>query len=265
MNRSLWPEGVEVHQIDLVRDTQNTIDGILSRYVSTNVMGVVSGLSVTPSDTNQALLNISSGVGYSSNGQLVAVTTPQINISLADATLGAINYVLAIYTEVYTAPQAHEDLGTTLPTAAVGSYRIAVLTESQWNALPISDPNLNNNSRDRSVILAIVTGTGGLLAQGNIQSPPAYQDIKNVTQPTSLLTGVYVNGVYPTTPIGTGSLLYTHTIGGRTLAWKAPDDATYGSASANITKDTTITLTSSTSEYTITVTITFIDLSLIHI
>ena len=262
MNRSLWPEGVEVHQVDLVRETQDTINAIAVRYTSTSQMGVLAGLEVTPwvdplivaADGTQ--LHISNGAGYSSNGELVVVPVAQTGVVLANTTALAVNYVLAVYTEVYGNPQVHEDLGTTLPTSATGSYRIVVLTASQWNVLPVTDPNLNNNSRDRSVILAIVTATGGVLSPGNIQGPPAYPTIYYVSQPITI-SGVRVDGVSSTSQPGSGTLTY-NTVA-KTLQWAAPGD-TVGLASPPITTNGALTLLSANPTYTITVTITVLDL-----
>jgi hypothetical protein len=261
MNRSLWPEGVEVHQVDLVRETQNTIDAIAVRYTSTNTMGVMSGLGVSPSTDDPTLLHIANGSGYSPNGELVVVPElpqgqNQRNIPLADASAGAINVVLAVYTEVYGDPQAHEDLGTTLPTSATSSSRIVVLPVAQWNSLPVSDPNLNNNSRDRSVVLAIVTGSGGALSQSNIQSPVAYAPVYYVSQPTTL-TGVHVDSVSSNSHAGSGILTYL--TGPKTLQWSAPGD-TIGLASSPIAVDGTYTLYSNTLIYSITVTVTVLNL-----
>jgi hypothetical protein len=261
MNRSLWPEGVEIHQADLVRETQDTINSIAVRHASATTMGVLSGLSVSPASGNPNLLFISSGAGYAPNGELVVVTTDQNNISLADSTVDAVNYILAIYTEIYGDPQAHEDLGTTLPTSAVGSFRIAVLTSAQWSALPISDPNLNNNARDRSVLLAIVTGTGGALTQANIQTPTPYPTVLYISQPTSI-SGVRINSVSPGTQTGTGVLTYTIASGVRRLQWQAPNDYAGGTPSGNITTDTTLVLTSASSNpvYSIVVSVAQVDL-----
>ena len=257
MNRSLYPEGVEIHQVDLVRETQATIDAIATRYTSTNSMGVLTGLAVAPASIN-TLLSVTSGTGYSPNGELVVVPVSQTNIALANSAPGAVNYVLAVYTETYGSPQAHEDLGTTLATAATGSSRIVVLTAAQWSVLPVTDPNLNNNSRDRAVILAIVTGTGGVLTQNNIQSPIPYPPIYHVTQPTTI-SGVRIDGVSTNTQIGTGTLTYTIMAGVRRLQWTAPGDA-IGPASIDLTINQTLVLLSSNPIYTATVTVTFVDL-----
>jgi hypothetical protein len=257
MNRSLWPEGVEVHQIDLVRNTQDAIDAIAARYTSTNQMGIAAGLEIRPDDApNNDKLRVANGSGYTSSGELVIVSTVQTAIALADPTVGAINYILAVYTEVYGDPQAHEDLGTTLPTSAIGSYRIVVLTAAQWQSLSITDPNLNNNSRDRSVLLAIVTGSGGVLSQNNIQSPLDYPPVYYVTQPTTI-SGVYVNSVSTTSQSGTGTLTYLS--GPKTLQWAAPGDS-IGLPSGSITTNGTFTIYSSNASYAITVTVTVLDL-----
>lgn len=262
MNRSLWPEGCEVHQQDLARDTQDTIDAIASRYTSATFMGIAGGLEVTPA-VAAGKIQVSNGTGYSPNGEQIIVPVAQNNISLATYTATALNYVIAVYTEIYGDPRPHEDLGTTLPTSAVGSFRIAVLTASAWNALPVSDPNLNNNSRDRSVLLAIVTANGSSLnpiVQGDIQGPAAYSPVYFISQPATI-SGVRIAGVSVNTLAGSGTLTYTIAAGQRKLQWAAPGD-TAGPVSAVITANSTITLFSASAspQYTITVVVTFIDL-----
>lgn len=233
-----------------MRETQATMDAIAARYTSTNTPGVMHGLVVAPALGNPALLHIAAGAGYSPNGELVVVSAEQNNVALADSTPLVVNFVLAIYTEIYGDPQAHEDLGTTLPTSAIGSYRIAVLTQTQWNVLPNSDTNLNNNARDRAVILAIVTVNGGVL---NITGPLAYPTIHNVTQPTSI-SGVHIDAVSNNTSVGTGVLTYNILNNVRILQWTAPGD-TIGVASTNITSNRTIVLYSNNVAYSLVVTV----------
>ena len=262
MNRSLWPEGCEVHQIDLVRETQDTIDAIASRFTSNALMGIVDGLVVTPAGS-AGKLAISNGSGYTPNGEYILIPIAKNNISLADYTNGTLNYVIAVYAEVYGDPQAHEDLGTTLPTSATDSFRLVVLSATAWNALPVTDPNLNNNSRDRSLLLAIVTANGSSLnpiAQGDIQGPTVYSPVYYISQPTNI-SGVYINGISANTLPGIGTLTFTIVSTQYFLQWTAPNDV-IGAVSAAITADGTITLYSGSAspQYSITVTITFVDL-----
>lgn len=224
MNRSLYPDSVEVHQRHLENTELTKSEAIKSSVVRHGSCGVYSGLTVTP---NSTYVNISSGNGYAPNGELLILQSGLNNVALASYVLGAKNYIALVYDEVYSSPESHETDGTVRNTKATVSPRLAVLTESQWNALPLTDSVLLNNARDRALLLAIVTanGAGVSLTSDSIASPTTFDNVIQVSQPV-LITGVSATSVDPTTTVGTGTLLYT--VATKEIKWKAPGDLNYG-------------------------------------
>jgi microcystin-dependent protein len=223
MDRSLFPDGVEVHQIDLTRESSAKAAAILRRHTDICTTGIVSGLSITVgSDTTK--VKISPGVAYTPGGELINVSNILDNIPLADSAVSAINYICLVYTEVQSNPQPHEDLGVSLNTAVVGTYRVAVLTTAQYNALLPTDANLNNNALDRLVILGLVAaaGVGVAINPVSIQNAAAYATIITITQPVNA-TGVSVTAMDGGVPLGNGTLTFDPAA--VTLRWQAPGDS----------------------------------------
>jgi len=221
MDRSLYPEGVEVRQSDLKNTEDTRIFHILRRQTDSSNTGVVSGLLVTPNGPN---VDIAVGYGYSPSGELVEVENGVAGVELANSTAGVKNFVLAVYTETHDNPRPHETSGDSFPTRANRSVRIEVLSESQFNALPIEDTNLDNTSYNRSLVLAVVTaqGSGVNLVTSNIELSSAFGGGVTATVTGSAIPGVAIIRVDENTPAGVGTLSYTYSTG--ELEWVAPDD-----------------------------------------
>ena len=224
MDRSLFPEGVEVHQDDL----QNTEDSrsfhILRRHMDVSVTGVVSGLKVTPNAGNPAIVDVASGYGYSPNGEYVELPNNITAIPLADSTFGVLNLVCVVYTETNDKLESHETSGETLPTIANRGFRLRVFTQAQYDVLPQSDNNLTIDAIDRILIVAAIAaqGPGSALTIDDIELPKEFGSAINVVNLDSDVTGVGISSASPETPNGTGSLVWN--FGAGTLSWTAPGD-----------------------------------------
>jgi hypothetical protein len=251
MSRSLFPDGVEVTQADLVRESDARDTALLDRFTDLTQFGIASGLTVTVATTTTCV-KIAVGSAYAASGERVEVLMELDNNSLADYSNAALNYVTLVYTEVYGSPQAHESSGLTMNTAATDSYRVRVFTAAQYAALNLSDPNFSNDAADRTVLLAIVTakGAGVPLTAGDIQLPTTSSSVISVSQP--IISGVVIMSAAPVVPVGTGQIRYTAGVPG-TLEWAAPG-GTFGTP-VSIPTDGTYTLTSSAAAYSIQVSV----------
>lgn len=224
MDRSLYPDGVEVRQDNLTRTESTRQFHILQRHIDNTLPGVVSGLQVTPNVGNGSLIDISNGYGYTPNGELVELPSSVNGSSLASYIDGTENIVALIYTETNDNFKPHETSGETLPTSAARSYRLRIFTRAQFDALPTSDDNLSNDSIDRALIVAIIEaqGSGVAIPITAIQSSPIYSSAITIENTTNNITGVAIVAAESGTPSGTGSLSWNYNNG--TLTWIAPDD-----------------------------------------
>lgn len=240
MNRSLYPEGVEVHQDDLVNTENTKSNNILRRHIDNSLTGVVDGLAVTPNTGNPSLINVLSGSGYAPNGELIVVPTNINAIQLADSSLGIDNLIVAVYTETNDKLRAHETIGSNFPTRSNSSFRIRVFTQSQFDDLPETDNNLSNDSRDRSLILAVVTaqGSGVAITESNITSPPIFDSAITLEQVTANITGIELIQASPGTPNGNGTLQFTFS--NTTIVWIAPTDTSGDSVNIGTSGDFTL-------------------------
>lgn len=226
MDRSLYPEGVEVHQRHLANTESTKATALKNVLLDAISGGVASGLAVTINTPNTTRIDVAVGTGYAVNGEPLALSIAQLNVSLADYTLNALNYVLLMYDEVASWPESHKTDGTTRNTRAVVTPRLTVLTAAQYAALPATDAILTNNSADRALLLAIVTanGAGVPLSTGSVQGPTVFNSILQSSQPVAI-TGLSIISVDVATPIGIGTIAFTTS--GSLLKWKSPGD-TYG-------------------------------------
>lgn len=226
--KSLYPDGVEIHSIDLTRESAAKDAAILNRNVDTSIMGAVSGgFTVSPTYAANSTVTVSSpgggtlaSVGYAPSGERISLYGT-VTVSLVDIVLGHLNYVCIMYREARANPEPHETLAqvfntsSTPPTQLV-SNDIVVVTPADYanwpaTASPALDgyPDYTSNTKDRALIIAVVTGNGNTTVQlADIESYTSYAKILSASAPATI-TGVMMGHVDPTTPVGTGSLIYT--------------------------------------------------------
>jgi hypothetical protein len=247
MDRSLYPEGVEVRQADLQNTEDTRAFHILQRTIDNSSTGVVTGLLVTPTNTT---VNISAGYGYCPKGEFVELLSSITGIALADYTAGVKNYILLVYTETNSEARPHKSSGDSVPTQANRSYRLTVLTETAYNALPESDSNFDNDSLDRALVVAVVTaqGSGVDLIATNIELSSAFGGGTTAVI-SGNLPGVSIIRISDDTPSGTGTLDYVNATD--ELTWTAPGDTS--GVAQNVATGGVFALVSQPSEVTLTV------------
>lgn len=220
--RAIFPEGVEIHQRDLAFERDTRIFEHIQALLDEADVGVVDGYQVTVNGGDNTKIDVAAGTGYAPDGSYCVLAIPQSAVTLADSTLGTVNIVVAVYTETQSNPQPHET-GTSSPnTRANRSVRIRVYTLAQYNALPETDASLANDARDRALVLARITATGGGLSTSDIASPRSFSTINYASAPINV-TGVTITAVSAGTSEGTGTL--TFTLAGTLLSWQAPGEA----------------------------------------
>jgi hypothetical protein len=252
MDRSLWPDGVTVHQKDLQSDGLAKSNAILRRHLNTSIMGIVSGLTVSVG-TDTTKIKITAGSAYTPSGELISITSNIDNLPLTDYSASALNYILLVYTEVQSDPRAHENLGSTFNTYTTSTYRISILTATQYTALLPTDTNLNNDAIDRAVLIGIVqaSGVGVPISPTSIQNASELPTIITITQPTNI-TGAAIASLSSDLLAGTGTLTYIPS--GLAFTWQAPSDT--AGTPVVVSTDGEYTLESHTTGYSITILVT---------
>lgn len=238
--RSLFPEGVEVHQDDLVREHTALAAEILTRFLDSARSGVMSGLTVFVSGVAATTVGIVAGWGYAPNAERIDLPSTQTTVPLSDSSTGTVNYVFLVYTETESDAEAHESLGVTRTTSAARSYRVVVKTIAGYAAMLATSADLSLDAKDRALLVGVVTGAGiGVnLTQNNITNAPTYSSVLSIQQPTSI-TGISIVALDPlttTTQAATAAATapYTATLTytpgatpptSATLSYRAPGDA----------------------------------------
>jgi|GEM_PF-7090694 len=251
MQGSLYPDGCTVDRVALRRTEQTKAAEILRGRVDWTSRGLYVGGEVTVNTTSVPNLNIDvkQFAGFAPNGEFVDVPYDYYNLPLADYALGAVNLVVAVYTEVETQKQPHETRGVTYPTRADASRRLRIFSAAQYAALPSTDSNLANDARDRCLVLAKVTanGVGVAITSASIQSPTSFQNILYANPRTfTNLPGVEIIGVSPKSPVGNGTLTYNFVLGTYSLQWTTSNGA---GAVVNPTADGIYNITDGAGEY----------------
>lgn len=249
-NKSLFPEGVPVSSRHLRQESAYRSDEIKTVAAAGMDFGVASGLTVTVNGTNNQTVDVAAGYGWCPRGDRVSRASASLGLAITN-TLGTKNYVLLVYDELQSQPGSHESSGTTYNTRAVENARVVVMTEATYNALPQSSDDLSVNAKDRALLVAIVTGTGGALSSGNIQNATSYPTSLNAS--STGFAGVSILQIGQTVQTGTGAI--TLAVGPYTLAWRSPQDGAAGTP-VSITSTGNYTLTS-TGGSTILVSVTY--------
>lgn len=251
-NKSLFPESVEVHSRHLTFESDSRVADENQLRKDGTSRGVMSGLTVTVNAGDNTRIDIATGSGYAPNGEYLTLSVAQTAIQLASNVLGIQNYVMLMQDALQSSPEAHEADGSTRNTKSVNNARVVVLTAASYNALPNSDAVLSNNAKERALVVAIVTGTGGALTGNSIASPSVFRSVLQTNQPTNI-TGLKIIGIDSTTAVGTGTL--TFLTGPKTITWQAPGEGVAG-ATTTFTTSQVYTITSSGGK-TLQVNVTF--------
>jgi hypothetical protein len=244
-----------VHQQDLEFAESALIDNFLRRFVDSSTMGVAFGLTVQRNGINTSRVDIivdpseGKGWGFCPSGDFIEISTNQLNLQLSDYSDGATNKICAIYTEEnpigFTA--AHETSGVTRSTRSVRSYRIRVMTQTEFDALPAMEDDLSLDAQDRVMVIGNVLGNGltvgvpNALVTTEVTQQSPFERILTATAPSTLtITGVEILEVSSTTAIGTSQLRHQILLG-HFMRWHSPGDS-FPASSTAITGDGEYTL-----------------------
>lgn len=254
-DRSTFPDGVPVHDVDLQNESTQVSTQLRRRLMDHAQSGLVSGGVISLNGTTPSRIDVTSLVAYAPGGEMIEIGA-QTSLAMADYTLGAVNYVVAVYTESQGTPQAHQTDGTTRNTRATRSGRLVVMSQAQYSAMPATSTDLSVNAVDRAAPIGIVLANGftgatpNSLIAGDIIQDTAWSSFvyPNYPSPTTL-TGINIASIDQATVAGTGSLAFT--AAGTTVTWAAPGGT--AGAAVNIGAGGQFTLTSGTIARTITI------------
>lgn len=254
-DRSTFPDGVPVHDVDLQNESTQVSTQLRRRLMDHAQSGLVSGGVISLNGTTASRIDVTSLVAYAPGGEMIEIGA-QTSLAMADYTLGAVNYVVAVYTETQGTPQAHQTDGTTRNTRATRSGRLVVMSQAQYSAMPATSTDLSVNAVDRAAPIGIVLANGftgatpNSLIAGDIIQDTAWSSFvyPNYPSPTTL-TGINIASIDQATVAGTGSLAFT--AAGTTVTWAAPGGT--AGAAVNIGAGGQFTLTSGTIARTITI------------
>jgi len=211
MDRSKFPQGVEVQQAQLENVETQAAFHILQRFINMSRAGRISGeITVAASTTVNAAVDVAisgDARAYAPDGEMIQLSSGVAGLLVADATASTINYIAAVYRETDTDPQAHETDGTVKYTRVVRVADVKSYTVAQYDALPASDPDLSKDARDRIVILAQVTAQGPAAFVTDVIQQSSYESILTATLTTATpnVTGVQFDDIASTVPTGTAN------------------------------------------------------------
>lgn len=193
----------------------SAVESIEERFLGTALPGVEIGLTVIPGSDPNSKINIGPGTGFVPNGDRIYVGSVITNRAFAN-TVGVKYYVAFLYVEVEDSPLPERFNPVQHNTLVHDSYSLEVLTATQWAALTTSQ-------RAERLLVAIVTGTGGVITTANIQNAVLPGKGVYSSQPV-YITGVFITRIDQNTASGTGSLSFA--LGSPpTLTWTAPGDS----------------------------------------
>jgi hypothetical protein len=225
MQGSLYPDGVTVDRVALRRTELTKAAEILRDRKELTSGGILTGAPVVVNTSTSPNVNIDVPAfsGFTPNGEFIEVPDDILNQPLADYTGTTVNLVCAFYTERQIHRQPHESNGQTYPVHSEASYRFKIITQTAYNLLPLTDPNLANDAQDRCLVRAKVTANGSLvsLTAASIAMPVVFGNFRyTVPAAGTIIKGVEFRSVSSDTPLGNGTLTYTYTASPLTYAFK---------------------------------------------
>jgi len=138
--QDLWKESYEFIFEGIIKEFRETLLSVLEPSLQNNYGGILYGfdLQLDGSDpTKLEIVHTSTGTGalVTKAGQLIFSSTGLAGIELTDYSNGVINLVLAKHNEVEGYQQYNQVYNVWQNTRIYDSYKIDVLTESQYNVL----------------------------------------------------------------------------------------------------------------------------------
>lgn len=194
MDRSNYPDRMEVRSTDLAFTESSKIREILERTRAWTRAGVVDGLEVTAS-TALGAFDIQSGYGYTPSGERVDLTA-----AVATQLVGLIDMPVLVglmYRERVELAGV-SIFGNLIARRTRGSSELMQVSVDAFDALPASAGDLTVDAQDRFLICAVVrrANSGAL----TIQVPPPRAPSRAATQPVGI-PAVRLVAVDPDAPL----------------------------------------------------------------
>jgi hypothetical protein len=229
MDRSKFPEGVEVSQQALEHAQDATQYHLQQRFKDSVRSGRVSGLDISIG-TPETRISVSPGRAYTARGDLVE-SDGGLNLALENYAEDEPNYVCLFYRETPDLPQAHELNGTTPATILRRASELRIISKVQYDALPetsnvdlaedLTTADLSGNTKDRTVIVGIVLGKGFSGGFPNVFMQPDFTNgvigqqphlprvmsaitTPNTDNPPKNFEGINIVSISNNAPVGTG-------------------------------------------------------------
>lgn len=203
MDRSLFPQGVEVDQGDLKNEADQVAFHVLERFTALGIMGVRTGLALSVNGSDPSRFDLSAGDGFAANGELVELDTSAVALALASSVAGSRSYVVLFYAETTSLPGASAVGGAPRDRRATRASRLEVLSETSWLSLVPSADDLSLPASERACLVGVVTApavVGGALTTASFSQVAAYVRVLSMPQPSNI-TGVTVLLIDPAMPI----------------------------------------------------------------
>lgn len=154
MDRSLFPENVEVRAPDLRFEAEQRAFHTLVRFRDYGQMGVAEGLQITPNATQPTTIDIAAGRAYTPNGDLVELAQGAQQVQLADTTSFAQNLIGLEYSESEALPGPDELTGEPRNRRAVRAATLRVFTRAAYDVL-------TEDQRSNIAVVAVIGGSNG--------------------------------------------------------------------------------------------------------
>lgn len=253
MDRSIYNDGQLVDQRQLRRTEDTLTYHLLRRFQDGMQGGVITGLTLTTNVSMTDRFDVAVGMGYARDGELIEVLNPILAQPLSAPAQD--NLVVLFYDEVETDRRPHETNGTALASAAYRSYRIEVLSEADFDALPDTDDSVSNSSKGTALIIGIIpiaAQLSGGLDDSQFILPTPLGRILTIDQPTNV-SGVTIVGIDVDTQVSspTSLAVLDWTFSGTTLAYTEPGQS--AGTPVTINGDGQFTLASGGSGRTVTI------------
>lgn len=223
MRRTIYKDNVVIDE-SMLNNTENSkIAEILLHHKAIGQEGVLSGLSVSVSAENAINISVSPGKAVLPNREIVELIDDQLNISLATNALNQYNLVLLSYFEESTSLKA-DKLGREGHLALRNSSGyISVVSVDQYFALPQSDNNPITQTRDNSLVIAIVTGNGEdtALLSTSIKQSTSFSELTDFGS-FKVLSGIVIKSTSIASSVSPGYLKFD--LANRRLRFISPNN-----------------------------------------
>lgn len=227
MKGPIFPPAAEVRAGDLRSGDTSKSEAILQRQEDFAVPGVAEGLVVTVSGSTFA---ITAGRGYTLNGEeaiLLEGASGQSIVSPAGDQ--EYNYVCVFYTENSVKPTASRLTGATANRLRQPDGQLVVLTQTQYEALPVATKDITALARERICITAVLrrqSSSSAITTLEIVEAPSTANTVLTIS-PANIAVGCVITAIDQEVAEG-DALLNIQWDSDIQMQWSSPGSA-YGS------------------------------------